>query len=140
MRLAARALGFAIPTIALVTALHIDRAAREHMAAEVLDGIVSGIAFTLPFVLVAWVRSHLEGDRASARTRSLRIEFAFGFLAAVVAWAALWVGWTLPAVQAQRPNAFWWNCVVMALAGVMLPAAGRGAREPEPLEEPATTH
>ena len=136
-QLSMRVLGFAIPTVAFVTALHLDK---QMSGGEAFDGVVSGLAFTVPFAVVAWLRSRLEGDRASARARGLGQEFLFGLFAALVAWAALWVGWSLPAMQPQRPNAFWWNCAVMALAGIMLPAAGRGAREPEPLDEPAPTH
>jgi hypothetical protein len=136
-QLSMRVLGFAIPTIAIVTALHLDK---QIGTGEAIDGVVSGLAFTLPFALVAWLRSRLEGDRASARARSRGQEFLFGLFASLVAWAGLWVGWSLPALQSQRPNAFWWNCAVMALAGLMLPAAGRGARDPEPMDEPATTH
>ena len=138
-RLTLRILGFAIPTIGLVTALHLDR---ESSVGVGIDGVVSGLAFTLPFAAVAWLRSRLEGDRASARARGVGREFLFGLFAGLVAWAALWVCWSLPAVQSLRANAFWWNCAVMAFAGLMLPAAGRGDRRngDEPLEEPLATH
>src|SRR5690349_7472434 len=106
-RLAMRILGYALPTIGLVTALHLDQ---EATSGSGLDGVISGLAFTLPFAAVAWLRWRLEGDRASARARGAGREFVFGLLAALVAWAALWVGWSLPAMQAQRANAFWWNC------------------------------
>ncbi len=138
-RLLMRIVGFAIPTVGLVTALHLDK---QMSGGEAFDGVVSGFAFTLPFAVVAWLRSRLEGDRASARARGAGQELVFGLFAALVAWGALWVGWSLPAVQPQRPNAFWWNCVVMAVAGLMLPAAGRGrpeGAEKEPAESAATT-
>lgn len=140
MRLTVRTLGFAIPTVTLVTTLHLNR---ESTAGEAIDGVLSGIAFTLPYMVVSWLRSRVEGDRAAARTRSHRTELLFGVTAAVVAWAALWVGWTLPAMQSQRPNAFWWNCAVMALAAVLLPAVGRERRESpddEPYESSAILH
>lgn len=127
-RLTARWLGFAIPSLALVLALHLKN---ERGYGEALDGLVSGLAFTLPFALTGWVRSRLEGQRASARARGAGMEFLLGALAAVVAWAALWVGWSQPAVQAQRPNAFWWNCAAMAIAGLLLPPAGRGQSAPD---------
>jgi hypothetical protein len=92
---------------------------------------------------MSWVRSRIEGDRAGNRARSHRTELLFGITAGVVAWAVLWVGWSLPAMQAQRPNAFWWNCVVMALAAALLPAVGRERREHpngEPYETTAILH
>jgi hypothetical protein len=131
MRLVARGLGFAFPTIALVLALHLKN---EMSAGEALDGLVSGIAFTLPFVGTSAWRSRLEGHRASARARGTGMDFLLGTFAALVAWAALWVGWSLPALQAQRANAFWWNCAIMAIAGLLLPPAGRG----EPDSDEAT--
>lgn len=135
MRLTARTLGFAIPTVALVTTLHLNR---DSSAGEAVDGVLSGLAFTLPYMAISWLRLRVEGDRASNRTRSHRMELLFGISAAVVAWAALWVGWTLPAMQSQRPNAFWWNCAVMALAALLLPAVGRERRE-YPDHEPFET-
>lgn len=137
MHLATRVLGFAIPTVALVTAFHVSRDARS---GEWFDGIVSGLAFTLPFIAVAWFRSRLEGDRPSARARSAGQEILFGFLAAAFSWTALWVGWSFPAMQAQRENAFWWNCAMMAFSALLLPAPGRGRRgDDEPVEEPLAT-
>ena len=127
-RLAARILGYALPTIGFVTALHLRQLATP---GEAVDGVVSGAAFTLPFAAVAWLRSRLEGGRASARARSAGTEFVFGLISAAVAWAALWVGWSLPEVQRYRPQAFAINCVVMALAGLMLPAAARRERQTE---------
>lgn len=137
-RLAMRILGFAIPNVAFVIALHVGK---QPSSGAALDGFVSGIAFTLPFLAVTALRSWLEGDRAGARARGAGKEFLFGVFAAFVAWAALWVGWSLPAVQSQRANAFWWNCAVIAIVGLALPAAGRGrSREDEDtLETPIPT-
>jgi hypothetical protein len=140
MRLAARTLGFAIPTVALVTLFHLHR---DSSMEEAVDGVLSGIVFTLPYGAMSWLRSRVEGDRASNRMRRPRTELLFGLIAAAVAWAALWVGWTLPAMQSQRPNAFWWNCAAMALAAVLLPAVGRERREDpdsEPYEPSAILH
>ena len=134
-RLAARVTGYTLPTVGLVTALHLGKLAT---AGEALDGIVSGVAFSLPFAAVAWLRSRIEGGRASALARGAPMEFVFGIVAAAVAWSALWVGWSLPSMQGLRPHAFAINCVVMALAGLMLPAAARPKRRPEssgPAEE-----
>ena len=136
MRLTVRTLGFAIPTVTLVTTLHLNR---ESTAAEAFDGVLSGMAFTLPYMVVSWLRSRVEGERVSNRVRSHRAELLYGIAAAVVAWAALWVGWTLPAMQSQRPNAFWWNCAVMALAALLLPAVGRERREYQDSEPYETT-
>ena len=128
-RLAARVLGYALPTIGFVIALHFEKSAT---AGEAIDGLVSGIAFSLPYAAVAWLRSRMEGGRASAQARGPFVELVFGIIAAAVAWAALWVGWSLPEMQAYRPQAFAINCVVMALAGLMLPAAARRERPEDP--------
>jgi hypothetical protein len=129
--------GFAIPTVGVITAVHLGRQASW---GEGLDGFVSGLWFTLPFAAVCWLRSHFEGQRRSALARGVGHEFALGLLAGLVTWAALWLGWTLPSVAGWRPNAFAINSVATGLAGLVLPPAGRPMRaEPEiASREPAT--
>ncbi len=135
-RLAARVLGFALPTVSLVTALHLDKQAS---GGEALDGVVSGVCFTLPFALVTWVRSRLKGGRASAPSRGAGREFALGMLAGVVTWAAVWLGWSMPAVQGLRPHAFGLNSAAMAVAGLLLPPAGRSERGLAPADTAGVT-
>ncbi len=138
-RLTARVLGFALPTVSLVTALHLDK---QVSWGEALDGVVSGVFFTLPFAAVAWVRSRIEGGRASARARGAGREFVLGLSAGVVAWALVWLGWALPSVQGMRPHAFGLNSAVMAMAGLLLPPAGRperGSATSDPAAVPAGT-
>jgi|SRR5262245_11421309 len=125
-RLAARVAGFAVPTVSLITVLHLKDQASW---GEGIDGFVSGTLFTLPFATFGWLRSRLEGHRRSALARSVRHEFALGLLASIVAWAALWLGWTIPSTTPWRPNAFWINSLAMAVAGLLLPPAGRAGRE-----------
>ena len=125
-RLAARVAGFAIPTVALVIALHLKEQASW---GEGIDGLVSGVCFALPFAAFSWLRSRFEGQRSSALARGPGREFAFGMLAAAVAWLAVWLAWTLPSTRAWRPYAFAINLVAMAIAGLLLPPAGRAARE-----------
>jgi hypothetical protein len=124
-RLAARIAGFAVPTLGLITALHLGEQATW---GEGLDGVVSGLWFTFPFAGACWLRSRLEGGRKSARARTPGHEFAFGFMAAVVAWTAVWYGWTLASSAIWRPHAFGINSAVTGLAGLLLPAAGRTSR------------
>ena len=127
-RLAARVAGFAVPTVTLITVLHLQ----DQMSwGEGLDGLVSGTLFTLPFATFGWLRSRLQGHTRSALARGAGHEFALGLLASVVAWAALWVGWTIPSTTAWRPSAFWINSLVMAVTGLVLPPAGRPARRDE---------
>jgi hypothetical protein len=136
-RLAARVAGFAVPTVGIVTAIHLGR---QQSWGEGLDGVVSGLWFTLPFAAVCGLRSWLEGQRRSALARTAGNEFVFGLMAGVVTWAGLWLGWTLPSVIGWRPHAFAINSVVTGLAGLVLPPAGRPLRaEPEAASgEPAT--
>lgn len=127
-RLAARVAGFAIPTVGLVTAIHL----RQQMSwGEGFDGLVSGAWFTLPFAAVCWLRSRLEGHRRSALARGAGRELALGLMAGAVTWTAVWLGWTLPEVTGWRPHAFAINSVATGLAGLVLPPAGRRVR-PEP--------
>ena len=133
-----RWLGFAIPTVALITAVHLQR---ENSPGEALDGVISGFCFTLPFAATSWLRSRFEGGRSSAQRRPAPLEFAFGLLAGAITWALLWLGWTFPEVQGLRPHAFLVNNVATAVAGLMLPAAGRRLPpDPEGSGDPVTSH
>jgi hypothetical protein len=128
-----RWLGFAIPTVSLVTALHLDPVAGP---GEALDGVVSGLWFTIPFAATSWLRSRFEAGRTRARTRSIAWEFALGLLAGGTAWVLLWLGWTFPEMRALRSQALLVNSLVMAAAGLMLPSLGRDVAAPE--DDPGT--
>ncbi len=69
-RLALRILGFALPAIGFVRVLHVNR---EASGGGALDGVAPGLASTLPFAAVSWLRSRLEGNRASASARGLTL-------------------------------------------------------------------
>ena len=128
-----RWLGFAVPTLAVVTAAHLRA---EPSAGEALDGVVSGLFFTLPFAATAWLRSRLEPRRLRARLRPPLWEFVLGLFAGAVTWALVWLAWTFPETRGLRPHAFAINSVVMAAAGLLWPAPGRSA--PDELEDPGT--
>jgi len=117
-----RWLGFSIPTVILITMVHV---ARDPRPGEALDGVVSGLWFTLPFVAASWLRSRFEPARAAERLRAPIWEFAFGLLAAGVAWTLLWLGWSFPETRGLRDQAFLLNSIVTGAAGLMLPTAGR---------------
>lgn len=123
-----RWLGFSIPTVSLVTALHLDPVAGP---GEALDGVVSGLWFTLLFAATSWLRSRFEAGRTRAQPRSMAWEFAIGLFAGVTAWALLWLGWTFPEMRALRSQAFFVNSLVMAAAGLIVPSLGRDVAAPE---------
>lgn len=125
-----RWLGFSIPTVTLVTALHLDPVATP---GEAFDGVVSGLWFTLPFAATSWLRSRFEAGRVRAPVRAVAWEFVLGLLAGAVAWALLWLGWSFPELRGLRSQAFLVNSLMMAAAGFMLPSVGRSA--PAELDE-----
>ena len=142
-RLLARVAGFAITTIALITSIHVGK---QGSWGEALDGLGSGAWFTLPFAATAWLRSRIDGGRRSALQRTARGEFSMGLLFGALVWAVLWLGWTLPSLATWRPHAFAINSVAMALAGFVLPGAGRSrdtmnglAEAGDPGDEPQAT-
>ena len=114
----ARLLGFAAPTMGFVLALHMQR---EQGWGEMLDGLVSGLAFVLPFAAAVALRARYAPAPAGAPPRGGFHELAFGLLASLVAWCALWLAWSLPALQPFRGNALAINAVTMGLAGIVLP-------------------
>lgn len=127
-RVLARLAGFAVPTVTLVTALHV---AEQPTWREGIDGAVSGAWFTLPFAATTWLRSRLEGHRSSALRRGAAQELAFGLLAAAVTWTAIWLGWTLASASPLRQHAFTINSLATAAMGLALPPTGRRARKDE---------
>jgi len=118
----ARLIGFSVPTVGFVLALHLQR---EHGWGEALDGLVSGVAITLPFAVAVTLRSRFSPARATAAGRGALHELAFGLLASLVAWCALWLLWSLPPMQPFREQALAINAATMALAGLVLPPIER---------------
>ena len=116
-----RWLGFTLPTLAVVTVAHLNRDASW---GEALDGVVSGLWFSLPFAATSWLRSRFEAGRTVARPSAPTRELLLGLLAGVLTWAFLWLGWTFPETRSLRPHAFAVNSIVTALAGLVLPGAG----------------
>jgi hypothetical protein len=115
-----RTLGFAAVTVPLVTALHL---VREMSGGEALDGVVSGLSFTLLFAAGAWVRRVLP---ASAGSERRAIEVSTGVIAGLACWSLLWLLWSAPFMTPLRDlrwPAFAINCAVAAGAGLLrLPA------------------
>src|SRR5262245_3458866 len=62
----ARLLGFAAPTMGFVLALHVQR---EQGWGEMLDGLVSGLAFVLPFAAAVALRARYAPAPAGATPR-----------------------------------------------------------------------
>lgn len=118
-----RWLGFTLPTVAVVTVAHLNRDASW---GEALDGVVSGLWFSLPFAATHALRSRFETGRTIARLGSPLQDFLLGLLAGALTWAFLWLGWTFPETRSLRPHAFAINSLVTAVAGLVLPgSAGR---------------
>lgn len=137
-RIVLRWLGFAIPTVALVTAAHLEA---SPSTGEALDGVASGFWFTLPFAATSWLRSRFEPQRDPARLRAPLREFTLGLFAGAFTWTLVWLGWTFPEMRGLRPHAFTINSVVMAAAGLMLPGPGRsGPAEHEESGTPESRH
>lgn len=131
-----RTFGFAIPTLVLVTTLHL---AGERSAGEALDGVVSGLYFTTVFLVGAIVAlfGGFALDREAPEPRDAKqraVEALAGAAAAALTWLALYGVWTLPVAREWRANGvlvFTLNSAAMALAALVL-AGLRDRRAPEP--------
>jgi hypothetical protein len=122
LRVAAfRALGFFVPTAALVTTRNL---VVEPSVGAAIDGVVSGAWFALIFLGGAILGGRLLGGGAVARVPAGR-DLARGLGAGVAAWGLVWLGWMLPfdALQAAlRPRALLVNSVAMMLAAIAVVA------------------
>jgi hypothetical protein len=115
-------LGFALPTVAVITQAHL----REQLSwGEGLDGVVSGLFFTLPFAVTNALRSRFFTTRAASNPRTPGQELRLGLWVGALAWALIWLGWSIPATQPLREHAFAINCAATALAGLLVPGSGR---------------
>lgn len=108
-----RILGFAVVTVTLVTWLHLERAG-DHVAAEAIDGVVSGLVFTLWFAAGDFVRRRLARAPGGG--------WLTGAMTGLLVWTALWLFWAWPATTPLR--AWPWlvfaiNCSVMVGAGLL---------------------
>ena len=110
-----RSLGFALPAVALVTALHVQV---DRSWGEWLDGIASGAWFALVYAVVwaalSWV-ARRRGVHASAEPVR---EFVLGVALGAATWLLVWALWQVPAMQPLRPSAFVVNSLAMAVAAV----------------------
>lgn len=122
-----RTFGFAVPTLALVTALHL---VNDRSLGEALDGIVSGLYFTCVFVVGAIV-SLFAGFALERETPephdlpSAAREALAGATAAAFTWLALYATWAVPLTQAWRTNGalvFVFNSAAMAVSALLLAA------------------
>lgn len=120
-----RTFGFAIPTVTLVTALHLARGASP---GEALDGVVSGLYFTTVFLVGAIVSLFagflLRLEPAEPRdARARRVETFAGAATAVCTWLVLYALWMLPGTHELRGDGtrvFAINSVAMAFAALVL--------------------
>ena len=114
-----RALGFAIPAVVVVTALHL---AKQASVGEVIDGVVSGLAFaafyfggellTLPF-------GGLRSERSAGR------DALIGVMAGVATWILVAIFWAMPHSANVRGGAFGINALAMVIAAMSTAAALR---------------
>lgn len=109
-----RALGFSLPTVAVVTSLHLEKQATS---GEALDGVMSGLFFSALFLLGSRVCAFF-GLGARSEPRPVRETLA-GAAAGVVTWALLWGAWSVPQSAALRPAAFAIHCACMLAASVV---------------------
>lgn len=120
-----RTFGFAIPTVTLVTALHL---AREASPGEALDGVVSGLYFTTVFLVGAILSLFggflLHREPAEPRdARARRVETFAGAATAVGTWLVLYAWWMLPGTRELRADGarvFAIHSVAMAGAAIVL--------------------
>jgi len=117
-----RGAGFALPTVTLVSALHL---AEQPTAAEAADGLVSGLWFAALFLLATMVRPRLGLAPAPATGTPPVWEFLLGSLAAVVTWSLLWLFWTYAPVSAGAESvARILNATVIFVSGLAAPVLG----------------
>lgn len=124
-----RSLGFALPTIALVTALHVQY---DRSWGEWLDGIASGAWFALVFALVWGLLAWSARRAGSFAPRGALAEFALGLVLAVATWTLVWAMWQTPALRPLSASAFPINTGAMVLAAVASSALRSRAASPRP--------
>lgn len=129
-----RTLGFAIPTVGLVAALHVGASPG---AAAALDGTASGLYFAVLF-MVGGLLARIgllavrPGGEAFARPAAGREALAGG-ATALLAWALVWAWWALPQTRWMRAHptgVFALNSAAMIAAALVLAAWRDRARPP----------
>ena len=114
-----RAAGFAIPTVAVVTALHLAKLAT---VGEGIDGVASGLAFAAFYFvgsLLTMPFGGLRSERAPVR------EFGIGAIAGVATWILVAAFWGMPRTDEVRAGAFGINALAMVIAAWSTAAALR---------------
>lgn len=110
-----RALGFSVPTLALVTVLHV---VKDASVGEAVDGLVSGLWFAALFLFGVLLRIP-TGLTAGAINQIAAVhEVLVGLAAAVLTWCLLWLIWEVPRVG----WGFFMNSAVVFVIALSLPA------------------
>jgi hypothetical protein len=125
-----RTLGFAVPTVALVTALHLAEMAT---VGEAIDGVVSGLWFVAMFLLGTWLRLRLGPPGGTEVGRRATNELLVGVAAAVFTWVFLWLFWNVPPSNGVRRATAWifpFNSAIVFAMGLLVGSFAR-RREPE---------
>jgi len=122
----ARTLGFAVPTVAVVTAAHLSA---QNTAGEALDGVVSGLWFTALFAVGAGLRSWWPARRAAGESSTVAgaapRAALDGLMLATLVWGALWAFWSVvphDGPDFPRMPVFIAQSALMALVGALIPA------------------
>lgn len=124
-----RSLGFAVPTIALVTALHVQV---DRSWGEWLDGLVSGAWFALVFAAVGGLLAWSARRAGTFAPRGPLAEFALGLALAAATWTLVWALWQAPPMQPLRTSAFPINSGAMVLAALASSALRFRTAAPRP--------
>jgi len=122
----ARTLGFAVPTVAMVTAGHLIA---QNTVGEAIDGVVSGLWFTALFGVGAGLRGWLDRGRAASVATSPRRAALDGLLLGALTWGGLWAFWSV--VPHRGPNfpatlVFVAQSTLMSVVGALSPGFRSG--------------
>ncbi len=115
-----RTLGFALPTVAIVTALHLQKLATW---GEALDGVVSGLTFAVLFGLGTAVAEFPARARPPFDVRERPL--LSGLIAGLILWSLQFAFWSVPATAPLRTIAFPIQCATMAAAGAVTSGLAR---------------
>ena len=113
-------IGFAVPTVLLITALHLARTATF---SEAVDGVISGLWFTGLF----YVGMRLAGTSLDQQDGNERRDLILGMAAGALTWALMAFGWSLPGAAGldQSGLAFPINTAIVLGIGAVFALAGR---------------
>ena len=105
-----RAIGFGVPTVVVVTILHL---AKQASVGEAIDGVTSGLVFAAFYFggeLLTMPFGGLRSERSASR------EVLIGATAGVAAWILVGAFWALPRTDNVRAGAFGINALAMVIA------------------------